>query len=475
MSFTTLTFALFLAAVFSVHWAVRSRVARNAVIVVASFLFYSWWDYRFAILMLSSVSVDYAVSLAMNRTRNDGKRRGLLLASIGYNLSVLCFFKYFNFFAETVQTVFAALGWEVTPFVLKVVLPVGISFYTFQSMSYTIDVYRKKLEPTRSWLDYATFVCFFPQLVAGPIERAGHLLSQFQRERVFDAELARDGCRQILWGVFKKMVLADNLARLVDLSYGTGLADASGVTLAVATLFFAFQIYFDFSAYSDIAIGTAKLFGVDLMQNFKTPYFSASIPEFWRRWHISLSTWFRDYVFVPLGGSRCGRARWARNILITFGVSGLWHGASWNFVIWGLLNGVAVLLWTLAAGGSQQVPQPWVKRFCGVLLTFGFINVTWVFFRAETLPDALMVLGRITTDVWDAAAWEAFLTKNAVPLWLLVHLVAAVGLELVQRRQPHPLVLPFARPWRWLVYTVILYDVLTVGTLNRGSFIYFQF
>ncbi len=475
MSFTTLTFALFLTGVFALHWAVRSRVARNAVLVVASFLFYSWWDYRFAILMLSSVSVDYAVSLAMSRSGDVGKRKRLLLTSVGYNLSVLCFFKYFNFFAESIQAVCAAAGWELTPIVLKVVLPVGISFYTFQSMSYTIDVYRRRLEPTRSWLDYATFVCFFPQLVAGPIERAGHLLSQFQRERVFDVELARDGCRQILWGVFKKMVLADNLSRLVDSSYGFGLADASGVTLAVATLCFAFQIYFDFSAYSDIAIGTARLFGVDLMQNFRTPYFSASIPEFWRRWHISLSTWFRDYVFVPLGGSRCGRALWVRNILITFGVSGLWHGASWNFVIWGLLNGVAVLLWTLVAGRHEQDPPRGWKRALGMVLTFAFINFTWVFFRAATLPDALLVLGRISTDVWSAAAWDAFWAKNVVPLWLVVHLAAAVGLEFVQRRQLHPLVLPFARPWRWLVYTLVIYDVLTVGTLNRGSFIYFQF
>jgi alginate O-acetyltransferase complex protein AlgI len=476
MSFTTLTFALYLALVFSVHWLVKGRTARNGVIAGASFIFYAWWDIRFACLMLCSVSVDWMVGLAIDGSTDRARRLRFLWISIAYNLAVLGFFKYFNFFAESFQAMCAAVGWQLGPLWVNIVLPVGISFYTFQSMSYSIDVYRGQLKPTRSFLDYATFVCFFPQLVAGPIERAGHLLGQFQRDRHFDEALARDGCRQILWGVFKKMVLADNLARFVDTAYGSGLEVANGATLAAATVFFAFQIYFDFSAYSDIATGTAKLFGVELMRNFKLPYFSSTLPEFWRRWHISLSTWFRDYVFIPLGGNRHGRVLWIRNILVTFGVSGLWHGASWNFIIWGLLNGVGVVVWMLIAEKTAPISRRW-SRFMGVLSTFLFINFTWVFFRAETLADALLILGRIFGDLDRTAAWLALGARLETMLPVLILLVSAVTLEYFSRRLVHPLQL-VARLWlplRWLVYTLFIYVILTVGTLHRGSFIYFQF
>jgi alginate O-acetyltransferase complex protein AlgI len=488
MAFTTLTFLLFLISVFALHWALRSRPARNATLVVASFIFYAFWDWRFACLMIASISVDYGVGRALEVTHDRGRRRLWLGLSLFSNLGLLGFFKYFGFFAENLQTFLAAIHWHVSPVTMQILLPVGISFYTFQSLSYTIDVYRRQLQPTRSWLDYATFVSFFPQLVAGPIERASSLLPQFQAPRVFDPGLARDGCRQILWGVFKKMVLADNLAVMVDAAY-EDVPSANGVELAAATLFFAFQIYFDFSAYSDIAIGTAKLFGVQLMRNFAYPYFSRDPAEFWRRWHISLSTWFRDYVFIPLGGSRAGRARWIRNILITFAVSGLWHGASWNFVIWGLLNGLAVLLF-LRTGpprpGLAEVPGgPWdnpfrePRRWIGIFTTFLFICLTWIFFRSQTLSEALLILGRIPADALNPSAYRAFFQTmlGSLESWvILLHLGLVLGVEWRQRRERHALHLErWRRAARWVLYTLLVFDVLIYGTRNPGAFIYFQF
>lgn len=476
MTFTTLTFVTFLVVVFGLHWASENRTWRNWIISASSFLFYSYWDVRFALLMLGSITVDYAVAMALDREHRPKWRRGLLCLSLSYNLSVLGFFKYFNFFTENLAGLASQIGVEFHPVTLTVILPVGISFYTFQSLSYTLDVYSGRLKPTRNYLDYTTFVCFFPQLVAGPIERAGHLLGQFQNHRVFDAQIAADGCRLILWGMFKKMVLADNLSSVVDPLYGADLKTASGIDLAVATMFFAFQIYFDFSAYSDIAVGVAKWFGIDLRRNFAYPYFSASAPEFWRRWHISLSTWFRDYVFIPLGGSRCGRGRWAFNLLLTFVISGLWHGASWNFVFWGLLNGLAVLAWTLFTEHQQTSKMSGWKRLANTALTFSIICLTWVFFRAETLPDAIHIFKSVCSDIFKPELYIACFTKGLVPWHVGLHLSGTVFVEWLQRRHLHPLHLPhWPRVLRWTAYTFIVMDILIFGSLHQGSFIYFQF
>ena len=328
---------------FLLYWLRPQQKWQNSILVLASYFFYGWWDYRFCLLMLLSSLVDYFIGIAVHATDDRRIQRRYLILSLISNLGLLGYFKYYNFFSDSLVSLLNQFGWSVHPVIAEVILPVGISFYTFQTLSYTIDIYRGKLEPTRNLIDYLAFVSFFPQLVAGPIERATNLLPQFTVKREFSRSEASEGGRQILWGFFKKLVIADRMAVGVDAVYDN-LADASGVSLLLATIFFAFQIYCDFSAYSDIAIGTAKMFRINLMRNFAYPYFSQSVTEFWRRWHISLSTWFRDYVFIPLGGSRCWAPRVCFNLMVTFVLSGLWHGADWKFIVWGAINGAALVV-----------------------------------------------------------------------------------------------------------------------------------
>ncbi len=379
----------------------------------------------------------------------------------------------------------ASLGLEPHLPVLALVLPVGISFYTFQTLSYTIDIYRERVKPTRSLVDYLAYVSFFPRLVAGPIERAGRLLPQLLGPRTFDLDDARDGARQMLWGAFKKLVVADNVAAIVNVVYADPEGHA-GPVLVLATVLFAFQIYADFSAYSDIAIGTARLFGIRLCRNFAYPYFASSMDEFWRRWHISLSTWFRDYVYIPLGGNRHGRWRQALNLVTTFTVSGFWHGASWNFLIWGAINGLAVIPYTMSStpkasahdvpGGERFVPGP--RVLAGMALTFALTCTAWVFFRAETLADATFVLGHAPTGWLDPASWSqvAGLLGGGLQRMISVPAICAlVAIEWVFRRHPHPLhALPLPRPVRWVVYTGLLWSTIALQG-SAGEFIYFQF
>jgi alginate O-acetyltransferase complex protein AlgI len=478
--FTTFTFLLFLPTVFAAYWLLGSRRARNGVLVAASYFFYGWWDFRFAALMAIASFVDFVAAIALERTEDVRKRRLILAASCACSLGLLAYFKYAGFFMENAQALAGALGIHLTPVELEVVLPVGISFYTFQTLSYVIDVYRRQLPATRSIVDYMAYVSFFPQLVAGPIERAGHLLPQFQSPRRFDPERTKEGLRYMAWGFFKKLALADNFGIVATRGY-LHHATADGPTLALATLCFAFQIYCDFSAYSDIAVGCGRLFDIDLMRNFAYPYFSRSPAEFWRRWHISLSTWFSDYVYVPLGGSRHGRLRQARNVLITFLLSGLWHGASWNYVVWGALNGLAVLpgvLWPRGTrarredvpGGESDLPS--LRSAAAMLSTFLFVCTTWVFFRAATVPDALGILRRIFAP-WTWAATDAALTAVGSAPYLLVALVVV---EWLARRQRHPLHWPTTpRPVRWLGYTAFIWLTLSLSATTGGAFIYFQF
>jgi len=326
MLFNSIEFAIFLPIVFILYWFVTNRDLRvqNLLLLVASYVFYGWWDYRFLSLIVFSSIVDYSIGLQMSKTDAQNKRKLLLFASLCVNLGLLGFFKYYNFFIDSFVDAFTFFGHSINPDRLNIILPVGISFYTFQTLSYTIDVYKRKLEPTKDILSFFAFVSFFPQLVAGPIERATNL----------------DGMRQILWGLFKKVAIADNCAVFVNLIFANS-ADHSGSTLFIGAILFAFQIYCDFSGYSDIAIGTARLFGFNLMKNFAFPYFSRDIAEFWRRWHISLSTWFRDYLYIPLGGSRGSNYVKIRNTFIIFIVSGFWHGANWTFIVWGFLNALS--------------------------------------------------------------------------------------------------------------------------------------
>ncbi len=483
MTFTTLTFLLFLGLVLGVYRALPNRRTQNVLLILSSYAFYSWWDWRFSVLMLVSSLVDFLVGKRLAQVDGTRSRKWLLAASLGANLGLLGTFKYFNFFAAELTDLAASLGLNLHPVTLRLVLPVGISFYTFQTLSYTIDIYRRQLEPSKSLLDYLAFVSFFPQLVAGPIERAAHLLPQFQQPRqVRESDLV-DGLRQILWGFVKKLVLADNLARIVDLHYANP-GESSGPVLMLATVCFGFQIYLDFSGYSDIATGTARLFGFRLMRNFANPYFSMSAAEFWRRWHISLSTWFRDYVYIPLGGNRASRARQAFNLLATFTLSGLWHGASWNFVIWGALNGLWIVPSVMTGrrasegpddlpGGTARLPQP--RALSRMLGTFAFVTLTWVFFRADTLGDSLLIFERAGLDLLTPSAYLEAWQVIGGELGLFALLGLFVLAEWFQRGKQHGLDLPWPRAARWAVYSGLIWLCMYRMPNDVPTFIYFQF
>ena len=403
MFFNSLDFAVFLPIVFLLYWYVFNRKIKlqNALIVAASYFFYGWWDWRFLSLIVFSSFVDYFVGIYLSKVNNERKRKLLLWTSILVNLGFLGFFKYFNFFTQSFADAFTILGTPIEASRLDIILPVGISFYTFQTLSYSIDVYKRDLEPTNNIIAFFAFVTFFPQLVAGPIERATSLLPQFYKKRSFDYSKAVDGLRQILWGLFKKVVIADNCARFANQIFNNS-ADYNGSTLVIGALFFTFQIYGDFSGYSDIAIGTSRLFGFNLKKNFSFPYFSRDIAEFWRRWHISLSTWFRDYLYIPLGGSRGGLFMKIRNTFIIFIVSGFWHGANWTFIVWGALNAVyflPLLLFNKNRVNTDVVAQgkylPTIKEFFKIAITFSLTVLAWVFFRAENISHAWSYISEI--------------------------------------------------------------------------------
>ena len=478
MTFTTLTFLVFTAVSFAVYWGLERRRWQNAFLVVASYVFYGWWDWRFCGLIAVSTAIDYLVA---QRLEDHGRSRVVLGVSIAANLGMLGVFKYYDFFVGSLVTSAASLGVSLHVETLNLILPVGISFYTFQTLGTTIDVYRDRLPACRDPIAYAAYVAFFPQLVAGPIERGRRLLPQFLEARTFDADQAKAGLRQALWGFVQKVVLADNLAVLVDGCYeGT----CQGPMLMASTAAFAFQIYWDFSGYSNIAIGVARVFGFSLYRNFARPYFSRSVAEFWRRWHISLSTWFRDYVYVPLGGNRRGRGRQALAVVVTFVVSGLWHGAAWTFVAWGLLHGLAALPSVL--GGKDRrgrslafesegllPPLVDVARMAG---TFVVVCVGWVFFRAHDIGQAFGILQTIAVDLFDGRTWSAA-AFGADYLQGMVGLVGIVLLlEWVCRNREHALAIEaWPRPARWLVYTVLVWGTLYLMPAEPVRFVYFQF
>ena len=482
MTFTTLTFLIFFVVVFALYWSLRNRMAQNVLLVITSYIFYGWWDWRFCGLMLAASLIDYFVGLGLEHWTDKRRRKWILTVGLCSNLGLLCYFKYFNFFVESLHAAAASIGWEFDRVTLNVVLPVGISFYTFQTMSYSIDIYRRNLKATTHLVEYLAYVSFFPQLVAGPIERATHLLPQFLKPRTFSGTQAVEGCRQALWGFFKKMVIADNLAPIVDAAFSNPSA-YNGAELALAVVCFAFQIYCDFSAYSDIATGTARLFGFELMRNFAYPYFSQSAGEFWRRWHISLSTWFKDYVYFPLGGSRVATGRKVFNVMVTFVLSGLWHGASWNFIIWGALNGFGVLPEVLRSNDvrrtARDVPadNANVITFLRILGTFAFVCAGWVFFRAATLADATLILQRMASFLFDPQRAGGLLSGHDISDGrVFIAIGVLVILEWFKRRYVHPLVLPrWPRPARWIAYTVLLWTIVYLGTYGSSQFIYFQF
>jgi D-alanyl-lipoteichoic acid acyltransferase DltB (MBOAT superfamily) len=482
MLFNSIDFAIFLPIVFILYWFGTNKNLRlqNFLIVAASYLFYGWWDWRFLSLILFSTFVDYSVGLGLLKQENPTKRKILLWTSILVNLGFLGFFKYYNFFLDNFKTAFSFFGIGLNANSLNIILPVGISFYTFQTLSYSIDVYKRKLEPTKDFIAFAAFVSFFPQLVAGPIERATHLLPQFYNKRTFDYSKAVDGLRQILWGLFKKIVIADNCAEFANQIFNNS-ADMNGSTLVLGALFFTFQIYGDFSGYSDIAIGTSRLFGFDLMRNFNFPYFSRDIAEFWRCWHISLSTWFRDYLYIPLGGSRGGTWMKVRNTFIIFIVSGFWHGANWTFIVWGALNAIYFLPLLLTNNNRNNLETvakgkllPSLKELSLMLLTFALTVFAWIFFRAENISHAFSyITGIFSRSLFEIPkfgdSYNALITIILVGVFVLIEWIGREGQYAISN-----LGLRWKRPLRYAMYYTIIISIFWFSGKEQ-QFIYFQF
>lgn len=482
MLFNSLDFAVFLPIVFFLYWFAvdKNTKYQNFLIVIASYVFYGWWDWRFLSLILFSTFVDYTVGLKLPAEKNEKKRKILLWVSILVNLGFLGFFKYYNFFLDNFIGAFSIFGLELNANSLNLILPVGISFYTFQTLSYTIDVYRGKLKPTGDFIAFAAFVSFFPQLVAGPIERATNLLPQFYRARSFDNGKAVDGMRQILWGLFKKIVIADNCAEYANLIFNNS-SNFSGSTLLIGAFFFTIQIYGDFSGYSDIAIGTARLFGFNLKQNFAFPYFSRDIAEFWRRWHISLSTWFRDYLYIPLGGSRGGNWMKIRNTFIIFMISGFWHGASWTFIIWGALNALYFLPLLLTGNNRQNLNtigqgqnKPSLKEIFQMMITFGLTVFAWIFFRANDMKHAFEYIADIfSTSVFTIPLFHA----RFKAIYILIIVVLFLIIEWFGREHKHALekiTIKWSKGYRYSFYYLLIFCLYWFSG-NQQEFIYFQF
>ncbi|TNE53467.1 MAG: MBOAT family protein [Bacteroidetes bacterium] len=483
MLFNSIDFAVFLPLVFIAYWFLtqHSLTDQNGLIVISSYIFYGWWDWRFLVLILFSTGVDYFVGRQLGRESVPLRRKALLWMSILANLGLFFFFKYSQFFIDNFVEAFRLFGNKLETSSLEIILPVGISFYTFQTLSYTIDVYRKKLEPTRDFIAFSAFVSFFPQLVAGPIERASNLLPQFHRKRTFEYTKAVDGMRQILWGLFKKMVIADNCAETANYIFEHS-DQLGGSTLALGALFFAFQIYGDFSGYSDIAIGTSRLFGFDLKQNFAFPYFSRDIAEFWRRWHISLSTWFRDYLYIPLGGSREGRLISVRNTFIIFLVSGFWHGDNWTFILWGALHAIFFLPLLLLGKNRKNLDSiahqksiPGFGEFLGILSTFALVVLAWIFFRAENLGHAIQYFqGLFSSSLFSIPVFEG----KGVALVTMILVLFLILIEWKGRSAKHGLEqlgLNWPRALRWSFYSMIVFLISLFMVTEETPFIYFQF
>ena len=477
MLFNSLDFAVFLPLVFILYWFItnKSLKAQNLLILIASYVFYGWWDWKFLSLIVISTLVDYYVGLYLAKEESAKKRKQLLWISMLVNLGFLGFFKYYNFFIESFATAFSFFGEEIKPHTLNIILPVGISFYTFQTMSYTIDVYRKKLSPTKNIIEFAAFVTFFPQLVAGPIERATNLLPQFQQKRIFNHQEAISGIHLILWGLFKKIVIADTCATYVN-SIFNNYESMNTLSLVLGSIYFAFQIYGDFSGYSDIAIGTSRLFGFSLMKNFNYPYFSRDIAEFWRRWHISLSTWFRDYLYIPLGGSRGTKFQQIRNVFIIFIVSGFWHGANWTFIIWGVLNAcyfLPLLLLNKNRNNTGEIAINSVYNFFSttfsILTTFLLTCLAWIFFRAENVTHAWKYLLSMINN-WAFNIQYLNIDRHAVePLVLIAFFIF---IEWFYKTKESPISGKFS----WLKAALIILAIITLGAFSSASdFIYFQF
>lgn len=473
MLFNSLDFLLFFPIVFVLYWFVFNKSIRhqNILILFASYFFYGWWSWKFLILLLINTLLDYYYGIKVAQADRK-KAKSFLWLSIINNLGILAVFKYYNFFALEFAKATESIGFQVNPGLLNVAIPIGISFYTFHGMSYIFDIYARKQKPVSSLVDYAVFVSFFPLLVAGPIERANHFLPQIQKPRKFDYIQAVEGLRLILWGMFKKIVVADNLAPKVNFIF-SNYNELDGGTLWLGAIYFAFQIYCDFSGYSDIAIGTSKLLGFELLSNFKYPYFSRNIGEFWKRWHISLSSWFRDYLYIPLGGSKNGILKAIRNVFIIFLVSGFWHGANWTYVCWGLIHALLYIpsfIFKSQNKLSNVVAEnsffPSVKEFFQMAVTFFFVTISWVFFRSETILDAAKYTKKLFFDIH-------------FPITHRLELLFIIPLILIdwQFRHDERRIFQFNSTFsRYLSYLCISFAIIVFFFKEETpTFIYFQF
>ncbi len=485
MLFNSFSFAVFLPIVFILYWFVtRGKLqAQNILLLAASYFFYACWDWRFLFLLFFSTFLDYSTGIKMYNAKSQSWKKFWFWLSICINLGFLGFFKYYNFFVLSFAEGLTHLGIKANYWTLKVILPVGISFYTFHGLSYVIDIYKNRIKPEKKFTDYAVFVSFFPLLVAGPIERATHLLPQIKSKRIFKYNVAVDGLRQILWGLFKKMVIADNCAQFANAIFDNP-AQYNGSTLLLGAFFFTVQIYCDFSGYSDIAIGTARLFGIDLLRNFAFPYFSRDIAEFWRRWHISLSTWFRDYLYIPLGGSKVNSWMKVRNVFIIFIVSGFWHGANWTFITWGLLNALfimpSILLRTHRANldiVAKGRYLPTLKEFLSILLTFGLTVFAWIFFRSESVAAAFGFIRQVVVGIFMHPG-TIFISSFWLPYaFILILIIGFFAIEWLGRERQYAIQyigVKWPKPVRWAFYYCILLTIFLFQGVQQ-PFIYFQF
>lgn len=493
MLFNSIEFLIFFPIVVVLFFSAPNRW-RTTILLIASYYFYMSWEPAYGLLIFCSTVIDYIAARLMGATKISWQRKLLLAASLTGNLGILFFFKYFNFFFTSIEPIFRTFTSDFSSPTLSLLLPVGISFYTFQSLSYTIDVYRQKRTPEKSFSIFALYVSFFPQLVAGPIETSTRLLPQFYQKVSPDAGRFVSGFRLALWGFFKKVVIADNAGRIVDVIYGNS-SDTSGTALMVGTFFFAVQIYCDFSGYSDIARGTARILGYDLMLNFKRPYFARSVGEFWRRWHISLMNWFREYIYFPLGGSRVPKSTWVRNIGLVFLISGVWHGANWTFIVWGLLNFAYIIIgrfteperhYLVNLLGLSKLPK--LMTVIQILTTFTLIGFSWIFFRSQSLEEAVMIVKKIGHDLIEVIMSPQHLLPSLINagyamkvtkvdfIILTGSIMLLVGVEIyLEQRRSLKIFYSLPRPVRWICYYILISIIIFGGYFGESVFLYFQF
>ena len=480
MLFNSIEFLIFLPIVFLLYWYVFQEVKiQNLFLVVVSYIFYGWWDWRFLILIAATSLSSFITGILVGHY--EGRRfwqRIWNIVNIILNLSILCIFKYYNFFVENLNSLCGMFGYHLDWVTMEVILPVGISFYTFQALSYTIDIYRGDIKPTRDIVAFFSYISFFPQLVAGPIERAKNLLPQFFQKRLFEEWKLVDGLRQMLWGFFKKLVIADNCAFTVN-SCWDSYAQLPGFTIIFICILFTFQIYCDFSGYSDIAIGCARLFGINLERNFNYPYYSKNISEFWRKWHMSLMTWLRDYIYIPLGGSRCSKWKVIRNTFIVFFISGLWHGPNWTFIVWGLYHACLISILIISNINTKKEKiicnnhlLQNIKETYHIIITFVFVVIGWTIFRAENMEQFI--------ELWKAILTNPFFNVNQIYGGLfIIHIIIMIIIEWLQRNKQHALQFPNKglfryRSFRWAIYiTMYIYILTSIG--QSQTFLYFQF